>query len=260
MRGLKIDPQRIPIILHPYLSRTNGEVVWAPKRVELMTMPPYDDSYPQPWNEQLAIHEGRHIGQMTYYTTGVYGVLHYFLGESSAGLGVGFNPSTWIFESDAVVNETVLSNTGRGRGSALLQYYRAASLEGETRLFDHWRYGSFERFTPNQYSFGYLINSYMKIKVNLKDFISKDTLNLFDYLMMGGVLLSSLIYNIITSADGQPFDWLGFFAAITGVICNVLIAKQNILNYAFGLANVILYAIIAFVARNYGNAALNMLA
>jgi nicotinamide mononucleotide transporter PnuC len=99
----------------------------------------------------------------------------------------------------------------------------------------------------------------MKIKVNLKDFISKDTLNLFDYLMMGGVLLSSLIYNIITSADGQPFDWLGFFAAITGVICNVLIAKQNILNYAFGLANVILYAIIAFVARNYGNAALNML-
>lgn len=161
MRGLKIDPQRIPIILHPYLSRTNGEVVWAPKRVELMTMPPYDDSYPQPWNEQLALHEGRHIGQMTHYTTGVYGVLFYFLGESSAGLGVGFNPSTWIFESDAVVNETVLSNTGRGRGSALLQYYRAASLEGETRLFDHWRYGSFERFTPNQYSFGYLINSYM---------------------------------------------------------------------------------------------------
>ena len=99
----------------------------------------------------------------------------------------------------------------------------------------------------------------MKDKVNLKGVISRNTLNLFDYLMIGGVLFTSLLYNIITSANGQPFDWLGFFAAITGVICNVLIAKQNILNYAFGLANVILYAIIAFVAKNYGNAALNLL-
>lgn len=161
MRGLKIDPPRVPVMLHPYLSRTNGEVVWAPKRMELMTLPPYDGMYPQPWEEQLVLHEARHVGQMTHYTKGIFSQLYYLLGESSAGLGVGFSPSSWIFESDAVINETTLSNAGRGRSGTFLQYFRASAIEGEDRLYDHWRYGSYERYTPNAYAFGYMISSYM---------------------------------------------------------------------------------------------------
>jgi nicotinamide mononucleotide transporter len=99
----------------------------------------------------------------------------------------------------------------------------------------------------------------MQEKTKLNSLISKDTLNIFDYCMIGGVLASSLIYNMILTHAGGRFDWLGFFAAVTGVIGNVLVAKQNILNYAFGLVNVILYAIIAFLSKYYGNAALNLL-
>lgn len=99
----------------------------------------------------------------------------------------------------------------------------------------------------------------MQEKTKLNSLISKDTLNIFDYCMIGGVLASSLIYNMILTRAGGRFDWLGFFAAVTGVIGNVLVAKQNILNYAFGLVNVILYAIIAFLSKYYGNAALNLL-
>lgn len=161
MKGIRSDPKPLPIILHPNLSRSNGMVIWAPKRVELMTMPPYDGSYPQPWAEQLALHEGRHVGQMDHYTKGIFRLLYYLIGESSVGIGIGVTPSSWIFESDAVMNETTLSNAGRGRSGTFLQYYRASCLEDEGRLYDQWRYGSYGRFTPNSYPFGYMINSYM---------------------------------------------------------------------------------------------------
>lgn len=95
--------------------------------------------------------------------------------------------------------------------------------------------------------------------MKLKDYISSDTLKPFDYVMIAGVLLTSLAVNLIAESRGDSFDWLGFFAAVTGVIGNVLVARGNILNYYFGAANVILYAIIAFVTRYYGNAALNLL-
>jgi nicotinamide mononucleotide transporter len=85
------------------------------------------------------------------------------------------------------------------------------------------------------------------------------TLKPFDYIMIGGVLISSLVMNIVSVVRGGSFDWLGFFAAVTGVIGNVLVARGNILNYFFGAANVLLYAIIAFITKYYGNAALNLL-
>lgn len=85
--------------------------------------------------------------------------------------------------------------------------------------------------------------------------INRNTLSPFDWFLIIGVIAASLGYSILTAT----FDTLGIIASITGVVCVVLCAKGNILNYAFGLVNVAIYAWISFKAQLYGDAALNAL-
>ncbi|MBR6423899.1 MAG: hypothetical protein IKS47_04385 [Bacteroidales bacterium] len=162
LAGLRIQSERVPMILHPYDMNSNGLVVWAPKRTELMTTPPFKALYPMDWETQLSVHEGRHLGQMAHYTTGIYRVLMVLTGEQGISLGVGFYPSKTLLEGDAVLNETDLTGAGRGRDPEFLKFFRAAFLEKDFRKYDNWRYGSYRLYTPNKYAFGYLIGSTMR--------------------------------------------------------------------------------------------------
>ena len=68
MMGLGgIEPAKIPVVPYNSTVNSNGMVVWAPKRMELYTLPP-KQSYPIRWEEQLAVHESRHVGQITHFT------------------------------------------------------------------------------------------------------------------------------------------------------------------------------------------------
>lgn len=162
LTGLKMESPRVPLILHPYTTTSNATVVWAPKRVEIFTSPPATGGYAQNWETQLALHEGRHLGQMQHYTKGVFSFFHLLLGEQSIALGVGFYPSVWLLEGDAVLNETDFSSAGRGRDGEFLMYYRTAFLQGDIRSYDHWRYGSYRHYAPNKYAFGYMLASMMR--------------------------------------------------------------------------------------------------
>lgn len=155
--GLKIETPVIPIVLHPWKVESNGTVVWAPKRTELYTTPPYANVYAQNWDEQLSVHEGRHIGQMAHYTKGIYRFLNAIGGEQTIAIGVGFYPSRSFLEGDAVANETDFSRAGRGRSADFLMYYRAAFDAGDFRKYDRWKYGSQIKYTPNRYAFGYFL-------------------------------------------------------------------------------------------------------
>ena len=159
MAGLLAEPRPIPVVLHPFTVQSNGMVTWAPKRVELYTMPPANNGYSQDWDEQLILHESRHVGQMNAFTKGVFKPLNWLLGEQITGLGCGVYGSKWMFEGDAVVAETELSQSGRGRSASFLEYYRASALSGEQRDWYKWRYGSNKRFTPNIYPLGYVMVS-----------------------------------------------------------------------------------------------------
>ncbi len=159
MAGVKADPAPIPVVLHPFTVQSNGMVTWAPKRMELYTIPSATISYAQNWEEQLAIHESRHVGQMTIFTKGVFKPLGWLLGEQITGLGVGVYASKWLLEGDAVIAETELTQSGRGRSASFMEYYRAAALNGDYRDWSKWRYGSNRKFTPNHYALGYLITS-----------------------------------------------------------------------------------------------------
>lgn len=80
-------------------------------------------------------------------------------------------------------------------------------------------------------------------------------LNLFDWLLIIGIIATSIVYSILSN----EIDAIGSITAITGVLCVVLVAKGNIMNYLFGLINVSLYAYVSFNATAYGDAALNAL-
>ena len=80
-------------------------------------------------------------------------------------------------------------------------------------------------------------------------------LSLYDWFLIAGVIISNVIYSIMTGT----LDVIGSVAGITGVLCVVLVAKGSIWNYLFGLVNVSLYAWISYKAALYGDAGLNAL-
>lgn len=85
--------------------------------------------------------------------------------------------------------------------------------------------------------------------------VKKDNkiLSLYDWFLIVGVIASNVIYSMMT----DTLDVLGSLASISGVLCVVLVAKGSIWNYAFGLVNVSLYALISYRASLYGDAGLN---
>ena len=158
-----IRPAKIPAVLYNSTVNSNGMVVWAPKRMELYTLPP-QQSYPVRWEEQLAVHESRHVGQITHFTKGVFKVGRIIAGEQAPSIGVGIYPSRWFLEGDATVAETELSNAGRGRSAEFMEYYRTAFLEGDARNWYRWKLDSYKYYTPDRYAFGYLIGSTLRYK------------------------------------------------------------------------------------------------
>lgn len=176
--GLLIKSDKLPIVLHPYNVESNGMVAWAPKRVDLFTSPPAYNGFSNNWEELLAYHEGRHVPQMTHYTKGIFGVLKFIFGEQAVAVGTGFYPSGWNLEGDAVINETDFTRAGRGRSSEFLMYFRSAFDQGDVRTYDHWRYGSYGKFSPNKYALGYLMMGYMRYSSDKYDFFG-ETMNSF---------------------------------------------------------------------------------
>ena len=94
--------------------------------------------------------------------------------------------------------------------------------------------------------------NYFKYEELIK-FTKINTLKPFDWLLVLGIIFLSILYSILQ----KEFDIAGTVAAITGVICVVLAARGNIMNYLFGAINVLLFAWISFKAGLYGMAALN---
>ena len=80
-------------------------------------------------------------------------------------------------------------------------------------------------------------------------------IGLYDIFLIAGVIITNIIYSVLTGS----IDIIGSAAGIAGVTCVVLVAKGSIWNYAFGLVNATLYALISYKAALYGDAALNAL-
>ena len=76
--------------------------------------------------------------------------------------------------------------------------------------------------------------------------MDKKILTYFDWFLIGGIIAANIIYSVMTDS----LDLVGSAAAVTGVVCVVLVAKGSIWNYLFGLINVSLYAFISYKASH----------
>ncbi len=153
-KSLDHSPKKISVLIHPETSYSNGFVTWAPKRIELFPTP-NQNIYSQEWLQQLAVHEFRHVVQIDKLNSGFTKILGYVLGEQAVGGILGLYLPMWFLEGDAVVAETALTSTGRGRSPWFEQRIRAQVLEQGTYSYDKAYFGSYKDFTPNYYELGY---------------------------------------------------------------------------------------------------------
>ncbi|WP_372772321.1 TolB family protein [Mangrovibacterium sp.] len=153
-KSLGKEPRKISIILHTKTVNSNGLVAWAPKRMELFPTP-NQQVYAQNWSEQLAIHEFRHVVQMDKIQTELPLVFKLILGEQAAAAAVAAYVPFWLLEGDAVISETALTKTGRGRNPSFLMENKAQAIQKGLFSYDKASLGSYNDFVPNRYKFGW---------------------------------------------------------------------------------------------------------
>lgn len=147
----------LPVVLHPYAPVTNGMVALAPRRMEVFTFSdPYSQLPPLPWENLLSIHENRHAAQLEFAVSGFWREFRKIFGEVAPLTIDGLYFNLALAEGDAVVAETALTNSGRGRTADFLAYYRMAFDNGDYRNWYRWRYGSLRHYTPDYYTVGYM--------------------------------------------------------------------------------------------------------
>lgn len=163
----------LPVLLHPFNTVSNGMVTWTPRRMELQTTPEAYAPMPLPWVYELAIHESRHAAQMQYVNDAYFRPFGWFSGQLVAGALAALYCGPSFFEGDAVVTETALSSSGRGRSADFLEYYRTCFSGKEFRSWWQWRYGSLSRYTPDHYTIGYITAAGVRALYDAPDFTAR---------------------------------------------------------------------------------------
>ena len=151
------------IILHTNSIISNAMVAWAPRRAEFFNTPP-QDGYAQEWYKQLAVHELRHIAQISKLNTGFGKVVSTIFGQQGTIAAFGLFIPNWFIEGDAVANETAMSKSGRGRSPLFEAGLRAQLIEKGYYVYDKAYFGSYKDYTPNVYELGYQIVAHNKVK------------------------------------------------------------------------------------------------
>ncbi|MFC1733362.1 TolB family protein [candidate division KSB1 bacterium] len=172
--NLKVKPKKISLVLHNQTVYANAFVGWAPKRMEFYTCPP-QDQYAHDWLKQLSLHEYRHVIHYNKMNQGFTKILSILLGEQIIAGVLGVFVPFWFIEGDAVLTETLHSNSGRGRMASFEMPIRAQVLEKGSYSYDKASYGSFRNFVPDHYILGYQLVSQGR-KIYGKD-IWNDALN-----------------------------------------------------------------------------------
>lgn len=155
-KSLDVEPFKTTIIVHNRTVVSNGLTAYAPRRIELYTFQS-NTSYAQPWMDQLITHEVRHICQMDKINASTTRMLYLIYGEQIVGGIMGLYIPSWYFEGDAVLTETTLSNSGRGRTPIFTSRLRSTLL---SRGVDHYNkslFGSFREPVADQYQQGFIL-------------------------------------------------------------------------------------------------------
>lgn len=166
----------LDVVLHTRNGSSNGSVTWTPDRMHLFSVPQWNSPDAAPWPTMLAVHEGRHAAQMQMGYKHVFRPFYYIFGQIIPGAAAIY-PGSLLLEGDAVVAETALTKSGRGRTANFLNYYMYSFDHGDYRNWAKWNIGSYYRYSPNHYAFGYFVISGARILYDAPLFMA----DFFDY-------------------------------------------------------------------------------
>ncbi len=154
--------RKINILLHPNTTRANGYVALGPFRSEFYLIPSSDifSSGATPWNEDLAVHEFRHVQQYSNFNKGLSKAAGFVLGQQGQALFNALAIPDWFFEGDAVHSETAFTAQGRGRSPYFFNGFRALWRDQREYSWMKLRNGSLKDYVPNHYQLGYLLTNY----------------------------------------------------------------------------------------------------
>ena len=153
---------KIDIVFQNQTTISNGFVQLAPFRSEF-ELTASQNSFELgslPWPVQLSIHEYRHVQQYNNYRVGLSKVFYYLFGESGQELANSLSIPNWFWEGDAVYQETLVSQQGRGRLPGFFNGYRSLWAAEKKYSWMKLRNGSLRDYTPDHYPLGYMLVAY----------------------------------------------------------------------------------------------------
>lgn len=160
-KTMQTDIRPISIILQNDQVSSNGFVTWAPWRSEYYTTPPQDNDVIH-WLDKLAVHESRHVIQLSKLNQGMTKVMYYLMGEQGVGLALGLTIPPWWLEGDATLTETLLTNAGRGRLPFFNMRVRAQLMQDSLYSYEKASFGSYKDYVPSIYHQGYFMTAYAR--------------------------------------------------------------------------------------------------
>ncbi len=152
----------IDIVFHNLTTISNGYVQLAPFRSEFQLTPEQNsfDLGSLPWHQTLAIHEYRHVQQYNNFRVGLSKAFYILFGQDGLAFANSLSVPNWFFEGDAVFQETLVSQQGRGRLPLFLTGFEALWVSQKNYSWMKLRNGSYRDYTPDWYPLGYMMVAY----------------------------------------------------------------------------------------------------
>jgi hypothetical protein len=150
------------IVLLNQTTIPNAYVRLAPVISELNMLPGQDNfsNGSVRWDDNLIIHENRHMQQLANFNNGLTRVFSFLLGQEGQLFANGLTIPDYFFEGDAVWQETLVSAQGRGRMPFFYNGLRSLQLSNKKYSWMKLRSGSLIDYTPDHYELGYQLVAY----------------------------------------------------------------------------------------------------
>jgi hypothetical protein len=142
--------KKVNILLQNSTTISNGYVSLGPFRSEFELLPLQNsfDLGSLPWPDNLVIHEWRHVQQYSNFNYGLSKAFFIVFGQEGQALANALSVPDWFFEGDAVFQETLVSDQGRGRLAGFFNAYRSLWEAHRNYSFMKLRNGSYRDFVP----------------------------------------------------------------------------------------------------------------
>lgn len=162
-----IGPKRfkLDLFMQSQTVINNGYVTLAPAKCEIYCTAPAgnaDFGNNMDWLDFLAIHEYRHVLQYANTRHGLTKMGSILGGQLLWSTLLGVSVPNWYLEGDAVIAETALSSSGRGRSPSFTKELRAMEYEGVSYRYQKLRNGSIKNQLPSHYPLGYLMLTHVR--------------------------------------------------------------------------------------------------